>query len=168
MFKQFKVIKHNLRKLFLSILIMIIIFFLDQYTKNFFDSKLQFQVPIEVYSNFDLYLTYNFGVAFSFLSNNENWQRTLLLLLIPALILFLFLYLMANIDSYKNSIALSFILGGAIGNYFDRINYGYVIDFISLHAFNFYWPTFNVADSFITIGAVIFLLNNLKKKENGL
>ena len=73
---------------------------------------------------------------------------------------------MANIDSYKNSIALSFILGGAIGNYFDRITHGYVIDFISLHAFNFYWPTFNVADSFITIGAVIFLLNNLKKKEN--
>ena len=168
MFKQFKVIKNNLRKLFLSILIIITIFLLDQHTKNFFNSKLQFQVPTEVYSNFDLYLTYNFGVAFSFLSDNENWQKTLLLLLIPALILFLCLYLMANIDSYKNSIALSFILGGAIGNYFDRIIHGYVIDFISLHAFNFYWPTFNVADSFITIGAVIFLLNNLKKKENGL
>ena len=55
---------------------MIIIFFLDQYTKNFFNSKLQFQVPTEVYSNFDLYLTYNYGVAFSFLSDNENWQKT--------------------------------------------------------------------------------------------
>ena len=168
MFKQFKVIKNNLRKLFLSILIIVTIFLLDQYTKNFFNSKLQFQVPMEVYSNFDLYLTYNFGVAFSFLSDNENWQKTFLLLLIPTLILCLCLYLMANINNYKNSIALSFILGGAIGNYFDRITHGYVIDFISLHAFDYYWPTFNVADSFITIGAVIFLLNNLKKKENGL
>ena len=75
---------------------------------------------------------------------------------------------MLNLHSYKNSISLSFILGGAIGNYFDRIEYGYVVDFISLHALDFYWPTFNVADSFISIGAIIFLVNNFKKKDNEL
>ena len=168
MFKQFKLIKNNLRKFLLSIIVIITIFLLDQYTKNIFNSKLQFQVPTEVTSNFDLYLTYNFGVAFSFLSDNQTWQKSLLLLLIPVLILFLCFYLVLNIDSYKNTISLSFILGGAIGNYFDRIKYGYVVDFISLHAYDFYWPTFNVADSFISIGAIIFLLNNLKKKDNGL
>ena len=168
MFKQFKLIKNNLRKFLLSIIVIITIFLLDQYTKNIFNSKLQFQVPTEVTSNFDLYLTYNFGVAFSFLSDNQTWQKSLLLLLIPVLILFLCFYLVLNIDSYKNTISLSFILGGAIGNYFDRIKYGYVVDFISLHAYDFYWPTFNVADSFISLGAIIFLLNNLKKKDNGL
>ena len=168
MFKQFKLIKNNLRKFLLAFIVIITIFLLDQYTKNIFNSKLQFQVPTEVTSNFDLYLTYNFGVAFSFLSDNQTWQKTLLLLLIPLLILFLCFYLVLNIDSYKNTISLSFILGGAIGNYFDRIKYGYVVDFISLHAYDFYWPTFNVADSFISIGAIIFLLNNLKKKDNGL
>ena len=164
MFKQFKLIKNNLRKFLLSIIVIITIFLLDQYTKNIFNSKLQFQVPTEVTSNFDLYLTYNFGVAFSFLSDNQTWQKSLLLLLIPVLILFLCFYLVLNIDSYKNTISLSFILGGAIGNYFDRIKYGYVVDFISLHAYDFYWPTFNVADSFISLGAIIFLLNNLKKR----
>ena len=167
MFKQFKLIKNNLRKFLLAIIVIVTIFLLDQYTKNIFNSKLQFQVPTEVTSNFDLYLTYNFGVAFSFLSDNQTWQKALLLLLIPILILFLCFYLLANIDSYKNTISLSFILGGAIGNYFDRIKYGYVVDFISLHAYDFYWPTFNIADSFISIGAIIFLLNNLKK-NNGL
>ena len=168
MFKQFKLIKNNLRKFLLAIIVIVTIFLLDQYTKNIFNSKLQFQVPTEVTSNFDLYLTYNFGVAFSFLSDNQTWQKSLLLLLIPLLILFLCFYLLANIDSYKNTISLSFILGGAIGNYFDRIKYGYVVDFISLHAYDFYWPTFNIADSFISIGAIIFLLNNFKKKDNGL
>jgi len=168
MFKQFKLIKNNLRKFLLAIIIIITIFLLDQYSKNIFNSKLQFQVPTEVSSNFDLYLTYNHGVAFSFLSDNQTWQQILLLFLIPSLILFLCFYLLLHIDSYKNIISLSFILGGAIGNYFDRIKYGYVVDFISLHAYNFYWPTFNIADSFISIGAIIFLLNNFKKKDNGL
>ena len=165
MFRQFKSIKTNLRKFLLAILTIITIFLLDQYTKNLFNSKLLFQVPTEVSSNFDLYLTYNYGVAFSFLSDNQTWQKTLLLLLIPVLILFLCYYLIVNLDCYKNSISLSFILGGAIGNYFDRILYGYVVDFISLHAYGFYWPTFNVADSFISLGAIIFLLTNLKKKR---
>ena len=168
MFKQFNLIKYNLRKLLLAIIVIITIFLLDQYTKKFFNSKLQFQVPTEVTSNFDLYLTYNFGVAFSFLSDNETWQKVLLLFLIPILILFLCFYLLLNINSYKNIISLSFILGGAIGNYFDRISYGYVVDFISLHAHDFYWPTINIADSFISIGAIIFLFNNIKKKDNGL
>ena len=84
---------------------------------------MQFQVPTEVTSNFDLYLTYNFGVAFSFLSDNQTWQKALLLFLIPH-DLFLCFYLLVNINSYKNTISLSFILGGAIGNYFDRITMG--------------------------------------------
>ena len=141
MFKQFKLIKNNLRKFFLSIIDHNYHFLLDQYTKNIFNSKLQFQVPTEV-TQILIYITYNFGVAFSFLSDNQTWQKVLLLFLIPILILFLCFYLLVNINSYKNTISLSFILGGAIGNYFDRINYGYVVDFISLHAFDFYWPTF--------------------------
>ena len=168
MFKQLKSIKNNPRKFLLAIFVIITIFLLDQYTKNYFSSKLQFQVPTEVSPNFDLYLTYNYGVAFSFFSDNLTWQKTFLLLLIPSLILFLCFYLLVNLDSYNNSISLSFILGGAIGNYFDRIAYGYVVDFISLHAHDFYWPTFNVADSFISIGAIIFLLTNLKKNDNEL
>ncbi len=104
----------------------------------------------------------NPGAAFSFLSDQGGWQRYFLI----AISLLAVLYIPWLINQYKKNIliviGLLLILGGAIGNLYDRISYGYVIDFIYLHFAEFYWPAFNVADSAISLGVLLFLYGSFK------
>ena len=104
----------------------------------------------------------NPGAAFSFLSDQGGWQRYFLI----AISLLAVLYIPWLINQYKKNIliviGLLLILGGAIGNLYDRISYGYVIDFIYLHIAEFYWPAFNVADSAISLGVLLFLYGSFK------
>ena len=117
---------------------------------------------VEITSFFSLVHFQNPGAAFSFLSDQGGWQRYFLI----AITLLAVLYIPWLINQYKKNIliviGLLLILGGAIGNLYDRISYGYVIDFIYLHFAEFYWPAFNVADSAISLGVLLFLYGSFK------
>ena len=117
---------------------------------------------VEITSFFSLVHFQNPGAAFSFLSDQGGWQRYFLI----AISLLAVLYIPWLINQYKKNIliviGLLLILGGAIGNLYDRISYGYVIDFIYLHIAEFYWPAFNVADSAISLGVLLFLYGSFK------
>jgi signal peptidase II len=116
----------------------------------------------------DLHKVYNPGAAFSFLSDASGWQRWFFV----GLTLFVSLVLIAwlrrlQAGQERLALALALILGGAAGNLIDRVVYGYVIDFIDLYYGDFHWPVFNVADSAITLGAGLLVLDTLlgHKKE---
>ena len=143
-------------------LISLSVFLLDIVSKNFIQKKIMYGEQVEITSFFSLVHFQNPGAAFSFLSDQGGWQRYFLI----AISLLAVLYIPWLINQYKKNIliviGLLLILGGAIGNLYDRINYGYVIDFIYLHFAEFYWPAFNVADSAISVGVLLFLYGSFK------
>ena len=139
-----------------------IIFFLDRISKlkiiNNFD-----EVPYYVndYINFDL--IWNIGIGFGLLSTNSSLFYNFVTTLIGVVIIFLiyFLIISNKIDKFIYSI----ILGGALGNFYDRVIYNAVPDFIDLHYDDFHWFTFNIADIFISLGILIYLLKDLVFKK---
>lgn len=139
-------------------LIVIFSIFLDRITKYFAFHNLT--EPIDITSFFSLYFTTNTGAAFGILKG-----KTIILTVISVFFVILILYKLKEIINEQYYWATALILGGAISNLFDRIFYGFVIDFISV--FNF--PVFNFADSAITIGAIgllIYLIIDFKKNKN--
>ena len=143
-------------------LISLFVFLLDILSKNFIQKKIIYGEQVEITSFFSLVHFQNPGAAFSFLSDQGGWQRYFLI----AISLLAVLYIPWLINQYKKNIliviGLLLILGGAIGNLYDRVSYGYVIDFIYLHFAEFYWPAFNVADSAISLGVLLFLYGSFK------
>jgi len=116
---------------------------------------------------FDLTLVYNRGAAFSFLAGASGWQRWFFTGLGVAAAIFI-VWLLARHGSQRLfAFALALILGGAIGNVIDRIARGQVVDFVLLHWQRFYWPAFNVADSAITVGAVLLVVDELRRVRRG-
>ena len=140
----------------ISLTIIISIFILDRISKIKIISNLESSNSIFIndYLNFDL--IWNTGVAFGLLSQNANIYYHIITFLI-FLVIILLGYLIFKEDFFEK-IFLSLILGGALGNFYDRLFYFAVPDFIDLHIDNFHWFTFNIADIFITIG-VIFLIS---------
>jgi signal peptidase II len=143
-------------------LISLFVFLLDILSKNFIQNKIMYGEQFEITSFLSLVHFQNTGAAFSFLSDQGGWQRYFLI----AISLLAVLYIPWLINQYKKNIliviGLLLILGGAIGNLYDRISYGYVIDFVYLHIAEFYWPAFNVADSAISLGVLMFLYGSFK------
>ena len=143
-------------------LISLFVFLLDILSKNFIQKKIIYGEQVEITSFLSLVHFQNTGAAFSFLSDQGGWQRYFLI----AISLLAVLYIPWLINQYKKNIliviGLLLILGGAIGNLYDRISYGYVIDFVYLHIAEFYWPAFNVADSAISLGVLLFLYGSFK------
>ena len=143
-------------------LISLFVFLLDILSKNFIQKKIIYGEQVEITSFLSLVHFQNTGAAFSFLSDQGGWQRYFLI----AISLLAVLYIPWLINQYKKNIliviGLLLILGGAIGNLYDRVSYGYVIDFIYLHIAEFYWPAFNVADSAISLGVLLFLYGSFK------
>ena len=136
----------------------------DQLLKEIIVNILPLCVPgycesIEVVSFFKLTLLHNPGAAFSFLADAGGWQRWFLVSIssVVSLVISIWLY---RIRSPRNllALALSFILGGALGNFYDRLIFNAVPDFIDLHYENYHWFTFNLADIFITIGVLLLIL----------
>ena len=155
--------KYFLKKenIYYSVLI-IIIFFLDRYSKfiviNNFSERTHY---INKYINLDL--IWNIGIGFGFLSTDSSIFYNLVTFTVGIVIVYL-LYIFAqseNIDKFIYSI----IIGGALGNFFDRTVYKAVPDFIDLHFNNFHWFTFNVADIFITIGILAFVIRSFFVKN---
>ena len=139
----------------ISLIIIIFVFVLDRFSKT---SIINHQLNndslfINNYLNFDL--VWNTGVSFGLLSQNANFYYHAISFVIFLVIIFLsYLIVRAN---FLDKVSFSLILGGALGNIYDRINYFAVPDFIDIHFGDYHWFTFNIADIFITIG-VIFLI----------
>ena len=156
----------------------------DQLTKKIAEVELVLHQPVAIspelsfFPGLNFTLMYNKGAAFSFLSDAGGWQRILFVALSTVISIFLFFWLkqITNDEKQKHNkliqMAIAFILGGAIGNLIDRANTGAVVDFIQVYFSNAYFPAFNIADSAITIGAGLLILDMLlesgrnKRNEN--
>lgn len=132
----------------------------DQATKLLALGMLRPYDPVEVLPVFDLTLMFNTGAAFSFLSGAGGWQRWFFISLALVVSVVLAFWL-ARIDSSHRAecAGLALIIGGALGNVIDRIYLGHVVDFLHFHVLEHYWPAFNIADSAITIGVGLLLLD---------
>ena len=129
---------------------------LDQVTKYFAVAALAGQPPVEVTSFFNLLLVYNRGAAFSFLAGMGGWQRELFIGIGVVASVWIVYLLRRYPGQSLFCLALSLVLGGAIGNVIDRVHIGAVVDFLDFHAFGWHWPAFNVADSAVVVGVIIF------------
>ena len=154
-----KILKENV----LFIAVLLTIFFLDRYTKitaiNILESKKN--IYINDYLNLDL--VFNTGIGFGLLSFNENLYYNLVTILIIIVIIIIGFFTFKS--KKKEKLFFTFILGGAIGNVYDRITYKAVPDFIDLHIGNFHWFSFNIADIFITLGIIFMILTEFTAKE---
>ena len=160
-----KIKKNFLKKenIFFFIFI-ILIFYLDRFTKQKILQKYNDDIfYVNDYINFDL--IWNTGIGFGLLSTNSLLVYNSVTLLIGIVILFL-VYILA-ISEKVDKLIYSIIVGGALGNFYDRVTFNAVPDFIDLHYGNFHWFTFNLADIFITIGILIFIIKgNFVKNKN--
>ena len=147
-----------LKWLWLSALVVI----LDQITKYIAVHNLQLHVPQAVLTGLNLTLTHNTGAAFSMLSQAGGWQRWFFILLAGTVSIAIIIW-MHNLARQRRWMAgcLALILGGAVGNLCDRITLGYVIDFIDVYYKHLHWPAFNVADSAITLGAIMLIIDSV-------
>lgn len=137
---------------------------LDQATKYAIERFFSYGERLAVVPGFfDLTLVYNRGAAFSFLAQADGWQRWFFIG-IGAVATIVIVWLLARHGSQRLfAFSLALILGGAIGNVVDRILRGHVVDFILLYWQRFHWPAFNVADSAITAGAVLLIVDELRR-----
>ena len=145
--------------LFLALLVLIA----DQISKWWAQMSLPMAQAIKVTDFLNWFLIYNPGAAFSFLSQAGGWQRwffTIIGIIAAVVIIWL---LQKNTQDRPFCIALALILGGAIGNVLDRLLYGAVVDFIDVHYHGWHWPAFNLADSAISIGATLIVINEIRR-----
>ena len=141
-----------------------IVVLLDQVSKISITKMLVLGQERVITSFFNLVLAYNRGAAFSFLGNQDGWQRYLFTGIGIGAALFIIYLLKKHAGQRQFCWALALILGGAIGNVVDRMMYGHVIDFLDFHWNTLgHFPAFNVADSAITIGAALFILDELRR-----
>ncbi len=154
----------NLKWLWVTVLILI----LDRATKLLALLYLNPHQPKYLFSFFNLTLAFNYGAAFSFLSGESGWQRWFFaaIAIIFSVAILIWLARMPKAQKWQG-LGLALILGGALGNLYDRVIQGYVIDFIQWHVQNYYWPIFNIADSAVCVGAGIMIITLLfSKKDN--
>ena len=148
----------------LSISVLVIL--LDQITKYIANTGLVYAEAVPVVPSFNLTLLYNRGAAFSFLSDAAGWQRWFFVAIsLGASVLLIVWLRKLDRQQWLLGEALALGLGGAVGNLIDRLWLGYVIDFIQLYYSSFYWPAFNVADSAISVGAVLLIWDALFAKS---
>ena len=136
---------------------------LDQITKAMIVAAFQLGDARRVTSFFDVVRAHNRGAAFSFLNEASGWQRWFFIVLGLAAAVFIVWLLARHGGQRMFSWALALILGGALGNVIDRLLHGHVVDFIQVHWNQHYFPSFNVADSAISIGAALLILDELRR-----
>lgn len=138
---------------------------LDQITKHWVSASLTYGDPVVFTPFFNFTLLHNPGAAFSFLSEAGGWQRWFFTA-VAALVSVVIVVWIARVAQRRwEALALALILGGAIGNLYDRVLLGHVVDFIVVHYKEYYWPAFNIADSAITVGAALLIIDMLFHKD---
>lgn len=142
-----------------------LIVILDQLSKWLVLASLRPGDTLYVAPFFNWVLTFNSGAAFSFLADAGGWQRWLFTALALAVAGWIIVVLPRYSGEFWPSLALTLILGGAVGNVIDRFRFGAVIDFIQWHVAGFYWPAFNIADSAITVGALLLARQSFVDKH---
>jgi len=141
-----------------------IVIALDLYTKQLIQQAFQFGEQLKITSFFDVVHFHNEGAAFGFLNDAGGWQKWFFasISIVAATVI---IYLLKKHNNEKLfCFGLALILGGALGNLYDRVTLGYVVDFLSFHLNDNYFPAFNVADSAISVGVSILLLDSFKSK----
>tara|TARA_Y100000741_G_scaffold315539_1_gene261444 strand:- start:424 stop:921 length:498 start_codon:yes stop_codon:yes gene_type:complete len=161
--------ENNLKKFFLSFIIVFVIFFFDRISKIYILNLAETGQDVDIYLNSfsNFYLIWNTGIGFGLFSLETKFYYNLITILIVLINIFI-LFIIIKTKDYRIFFLLA-ILGGSFGNLFDRIYYKAVPDFIDLHYGDFHWFVFNVADIFITLGIICliiveFIINN--KKDN--
>ncbi len=137
----------------------LVVILLDQFTKTLIVGFFQYGESRYVTSFFNVVRVHNTGAAFSFLAGASGWQRWFFVGIGVVATVFITWMLYRHHSQRMFSLALSLIMGGAVGNVVDRLLHGYVVDFIQVHAAGRYFPSFNVADSAISVGAVLLILD---------
>jgi signal peptidase II len=152
----------TLKWLWVSAVILVV----DQGTKLLADTMLALHESIVLLPVLAIRKAYNRGAAFSFLGDASGWQRWFFIVLAIGVIILLVVWLRRLPAGHKwTALALALILGGAAGNLVDRVVYGHVIDFIDVFYGSWHWPTFNIADSAITGGALLLLLEAFSGRQ---
>ena len=151
-----------LQYLWLSLTVLV----LDLYTKYLASSQLEYAIPVPVIPHFNLTLLHNTGAAFSFLASESGWQRWFFILLASGVSMALvrWVYVLKN-DRWL-AVALCLVLGGALGNLYDRITLGYVVDFLHFYWDDYHFPAFNIADSAISVGAAMLVLDLFRNNDS--
>jgi len=143
-----------------------LVFFIDRLTKFYVENSIPEDGSVSLLPFFSVVHVKNYGGAFSILSSSK--YATLIFTLLPlAVITFLVLYLLKVPLPAKNKFPLLLIIGGAIGNLYERIEKGYVTDFLDFHLINFHWPAFNVADASITVGVGLWIFFEMGRGRRG-
>ena len=145
----------------------VVVVILDQLTKYIASASLEMLQPVAVIPMFNWTLMHNPGAAFSFLANEGGWQRWFFAVIAVAVSIVIVFWIKRLQQHEKwQAVALALILGGAIGNVIDRIFLGYVVDFIDVYYEHMHWPAFNIADSAITIGVVLIIIDSIREYRN--
>lgn len=155
----------GIRWIWLTLVFLVI----DQVTKYWVAGSMDLYQSIEVTSFFNITYVHNLGAAFSFLADQAGWQRWFFAAIATIASVIFVVWLAKTPKENKSlSIAFALMLSGALGNLFDRVLLGYVIDFLDFYIGSYRWPAFNVADSAIFVGAVLMVLDSFKNsdKEN--
>ena len=151
-------IKKNLKIFLLNSLVVVTVFLVDRITKIYIIKLAEVENNFDIYvtSYLNFYLVWNQGISFGLFSTNESYAYGILSLIISIIIIIVLIMIIKEPNNFKKY-SLLLVLGGALGNLFDRVNYYAVPDFIDFHIQNFHWFIFNVADIFISIGVICLI-----------
>ena len=153
--------KTNIKKIFLDLIIILIIFLVDRASKYYVLNIAEATNIVDIYLTpyLNIYLIWNKGIAFGLLSFNDNFIYQAITIIIIMITLIILIMIIGSKGFKKYS--LVFILGGSLGNLFDRVYYAAVPDFIDLHINDFHWFIFNIADIFITVGVICLIYDEV-------
>ncbi|MFK7886843.1 MAG: signal peptidase II [Gammaproteobacteria bacterium] len=145
----------------------LVVLIIDLWTKHWASSTLEYGRPVVINEYLDFTLLHNTGAAFSLLANAGGWQRMFFIVLstVVSVLLIVWLTRLPRFGRLLLVLALALIVSGAVGNLYDRITLGYVVDFLHFHYEARYWPAFNIADTAICIGVFFMLLDSFLYKE---
>lgn len=154
------------RKILFGVLLTLLFFAIDQVSKYYL-AKLTIDRTITVVPDFfNLVYVQNSGIAFGFLAHLSGIYRFIFLIAISAIVIIIAFYFMFRKDTSRLLFTgLAMLAGGALGNLYDRVLYGFVLDFFDFYVKNYHYPAFNFADSFITIGILLILYDKVSKKN---